>query len=64
MASDYEALEGMRQTRSLRQEATEAKRVRALELLAEGHPVKTVALAVGRPRNAVARWRREAHGVI
>lgn len=60
MASDLDALDGMRQSRALKATADAAKRVRALELLAEGHAVKDVALRISRPRNLVAAWKKEA----
>jgi hypothetical protein len=62
--TDHLMVYGLRERAEMKREATAAKRVRALELLAEGHAIQAVALAVGRPRNVVATWRREAQGVI
>lgn len=62
MASDVRALEGMAQTRTLKADADAVKRVRALEMLAEGFTMSEVGRILGRDRRVVRRWKEEASG--
>lgn len=62
MAADVRAQEGMRQSRALKAQADAAKKIRALELLAEGLPMSEIGRILGRDRKTIRNWKQEANG--
>lgn len=62
MAADVRAQEGMAQSRSLKAQADAAKKIRALELLAEGLPMSEVGRILGRDRRTIRNWKEGAKG--